>query len=204
MRGLCRDRSPFAAVILTTLVSCTGLSVTTPTMVFASDLTGQTATQTASQRGHEAGHQETEWPLRSFAQPAFKPDYAAMTATIIAEPAPQPAAPTAAFAQPSAAVSNAVPRNSNPVTRVVQQEAAPPVGGPPLRLDTTDAPSEAQHGHQNGIKTIPRAGAKIWNKIWPKTGADAKAEAEAAARPNGDPADAYTAQDIATARAQRD
>jgi hypothetical protein len=155
MRGLCRDRSLATAVLL-----ASGILVAATALVQANEPV--------------VGHNEADWPLRTFAQPAFKPDFAAMTATIIAEPppaAPQSAAALANEAPPQASTSRPTQTQAKtPVTRVSQAAAPAP---PKLRLDSS----------------------------WPKTVPQAKAEAEAAARPNGDPADAFTPQEVAVAKA---
>jgi hypothetical protein len=203
MPGLRRDWSPVATVILAISSSTIGLLAITTTVVLASDAgkdpLREPAAQMASQSGQQVGQLETDWPLRSFAQPAFKPDFAAMTATIVAEPAPQANAPLLVVGPTAATIPavTSVPRANSPGSRTAQQSPSPVVAAPPLRLDTTEAQTEAQ----STAKVGPKAGAKLWSKIWPRTGSDAKAEAEAAARPNGDPADAYTAQEVASAKA---
>jgi hypothetical protein len=153
MRGLCRDRSLTTAVLL-----ASGILVAATAHVQANE--------------PAVGHSEAEWPLRTFAQPAFKPDFAAMTATIVSEPppaVPQSATVTTTTTHaPSSSPAQSQPKT--PVTRV-SQPVVP--AAPKLRLDPS----------------------------WPKTLPEAKAEAEAAARPNGDPTDVFTPQEIAVAKA---
>ena len=159
MRGLRRDRSSLTAV----LVAC-GLLIAAGPWV---------ASAQASEPG--VGQQEAEWPLRTFAQPSFKPDSAAMAATIAAEPDPA-ALPSVAATTTAQASTNEGKVKAAPSMRgaVGQPEGATP---PQLRLDPS----------------------------WPKTLARPK-DADAAAmsnatNPNGDPSDAFTATEIATAKA---
>jgi hypothetical protein len=111
-------------------------------------------------------HPESDWTPRSFAQPAFKPDFAAMAATIAAEPPP--------------ALQQTVP-----VNKVSQPAAAP-------------APAAPAAAAQPKLRLEPS---------WPKTLPEAKAEAAAKnggspdGATHGDPADAYTPQEIADAKA---
>jgi hypothetical protein len=120
MRGLCRDRSSLTAVLL-----ASGL------LAIAGPLSS--AAQ-ANEPG--VGEHEAEWPLRTFAQPAFKPDFAAMSATIAAEPPPAVAAEVAPVAAPAlrpTAESRAKPTEP----RVMTLANGPAAQSPQLRLDST-------------------------------------------------------------------
>jgi hypothetical protein len=174
MRGLCRDRSLWTAVCLAALMStssllvvATGVQANEP-IIGPKPSTGNPAVLPAT------AHNETDWPLRTFAQPAFKPDFAAMSATIAAEP-PPPAAPP--LATPLSVIPSQVTqssdtprRNKTPVTRVAQPTETAEPAAPKLRLGSA----------------------------WPKTLPEARAET---ARASGQQAETYAPQDIAAAKA---
>jgi hypothetical protein len=166
MRGLRCDHSLTTAVLLAGgmhLAGATALSANDPRL----------ANPRAGEHQSSGSPQENEWPHhRTFAQPSFQPDFAAMTAALEAEPEPQ-LAPSAS-AQPSA---TAQPR-PNPV-------AAKPAAAVPPTAATSSSPTPKLRLETN----------------WPKTIPDAKAEAEAAARAENDPTDSYSAQEIADAKA---
>jgi hypothetical protein len=178
MRGLCRARSIYARstafAILRTVTVVTVLGVAAATAC----ATDSTANGIASEgkATDQPTVSEHEMP-RTFAQPAFRPDFRAMTATIEAEPAPQVTASpgTGSLVQ----VPAAAPRSGAPVLRVTQPAEAVPVAPPA----STSRPR---------LRLEPS---------WPRTVPEAKAEAEAGSRTHGDPADAYTTQEIATAKA---
>ena len=109
MRGLCRDRSHLTAVLL-----ASGLLAATTAPLLASD--------------YVSGSNEADWPLRTFAQSAFKPDFAAMTATIVAEPPPV-AAPVPA--PPNVGGTAQLPAPAIP--HIVQATTLAPIA-PKLRL----------------------------------------------------------------------
>jgi hypothetical protein len=162
MRGLRCDRSLTTAVLLAGSIHLAG----------ATPLSADDPRSVESRAGeHHIGGsaQEIEWPQhRTFAQPSFRPDFAAMTAAIEAEPEPQ-------LATAGGAPTGPVHTGPSPVTAKPSGAAPTPATAPApkLRLETN----------------------------WPKTIPDAKADAEAAARAEGDPADTYTAQEIADAKA---
>jgi hypothetical protein len=110
MRSLCRDGSNVTAAIL-----ASGLLA----MIAAPTRAGDTTTSQS----------EASWPIRTFAQPSFKPDFAAMTATIVAEPAPAPAQSQAPSMQPTPL------RTPQKPIKVAEPNAAPQQ--PKLRLEST-------------------------------------------------------------------
>jgi hypothetical protein len=158
MRGLCRNRSNLTAVLSAVLVSGILLAATTaPTR--AAD--------------HESGPNE-DWPLRTFAQPAFQPDFAAMTATIVAEPAPAGTAPAAA---------------------VSILPAAPIVNGPSKPQTSAGAASRS-------AQTLPPVTPKLrLESTWPKTLPAAKPAPGEAPQQNAEATDAFTPAEIAEAKA---
>jgi hypothetical protein len=153
MRGLCRDRSNLTAVLLAS---------------------GMLAAMTAPalQAEPSAGQGDAEWPLRTFAQPAFKPNSEAMAATIVAEPAPTPVQTQPALMQPKpAAPARASGHAAAPAQTVTKDpEPAGAPSHPRLRLDPS----------------------------WPKPVPESKAEGSARSR---DPEAPFTQQEIADAKA---
>jgi hypothetical protein len=120
------------------------------------------------------GDHEPEWPSRprTFAQPAFKPDFRAMTAAIEAEPppaaaSPEPANPTTITPLPALRVTQ--PADTAPATATAKSR---------LRLEPS------------WPRTLPEA-----------KGPDAKVNVDGNSRTHGDPADVYTPQEIAAAKA---
>jgi hypothetical protein len=136
------------------------------------------------------GQSDHEWPTRSFAQPAFKPDFAAMTDTIANEPPPPAGA-----------------QNKNGHTQTAQA-TSPPQRPSQSHALTPDAP----------VAPVPNAAAAQTPKLrlessWPKSLPEARAEAKTAAgkEPDHKTGDAkpqdqevYSAEEIATARARCD
>jgi hypothetical protein len=172
MRGLCRDRSSLTAVILAILVPASGTMPVMTTSVQASE----PVVQTRAVEAQATEQPDADWPMRTFAQPAFKPDFAAMSAAIATEPAPSPtvvvpAAVPAAASTITATATDAPGRVRTPVSRVSNQPVAGVLASPKLRLESN----------------------------WPKTVPEARAEA--AARSHGDPTDVFTPQEVAAAKA---